>query len=495
MSEESASKSLPKYIVDDLISNLYLFGLVKKSDKEGVMTHVPIGLSPSPVPGTFFDKISFYQIAFNKILEKLSKDQALLEEILTPISESDEFIKKCLELSKKAAAYENKSKINLAFVRNDYMVDKNKKFIFLNNIATQNIHLYSYSDKLKQFYDYFIKKYQNEFKAFLGDDKFDKIPFDKDDSVPSLAKSMIESIKLSIGGEIETDKNIIVFITNPEDKFNFELKTLENYLYDQYKIRVKRMALADVTKNCAVDDKGIVTTEEKKVVLFYFATGNSSKDYKDDADWSGREMIELSNAIKCPSINLFLVSLEVFINKLRDTEFIKKFITEELIINDMLRFFLPSHFVRNLDEEKKKEVFGNLFKNKDGFYLKNLNKDAECCFVGDKITSIIPSEETEITDSMKNFFISEKVDSPDFECVVIKEETESKITGCSSFSCFGIIMSDETALTCNKAISFLVRTLPKEGIEGEIRDNDCYVQLPVLLDKKFNKEDPEPIKY
>ena len=52
----------------------------------------------------------------------------------------------------------------------------------------------------------------------------------------------------------------------------------------------------------------------------------------------------------------------------------------------------------------------------------------------------------------------------------------------------------EEALNTNKVVSYLVRTLPKEEIKGEIVD-DCYLSLPLLLDKKYTKEDTEPIKY
>ena len=64
-----------------------------KSKNEGVF-HIPIMITPSPIPKNIYQKMIFYQIAFNKIINKLSNDQNFLEEILTPISEKDEFVKK-----------------------------------------------------------------------------------------------------------------------------------------------------------------------------------------------------------------------------------------------------------------------------------------------------------------------------------------------------------------------------------------------------------------
>ena len=64
-------------------------------------------------------------ISFLNILDKLSRDQPYLEEVLSPLAEKDEFIKKNLEISKKVAAFEHKQKIQLGIFRNDYVVDKN----------------------------------------------------------------------------------------------------------------------------------------------------------------------------------------------------------------------------------------------------------------------------------------------------------------------------------------------------------------------------------
>ena len=97
LSEEE--KIIPENILEEIILYLYTHGLTMKSKSQGV-SHIPIMLTPSPIPKNIYDKIFFYQIAFNKIINKLSNDQKFLEEILTPIAEKDEFVKKNLEISK-----------------------------------------------------------------------------------------------------------------------------------------------------------------------------------------------------------------------------------------------------------------------------------------------------------------------------------------------------------------------------------------------------------
>ena len=118
LSEEE--KYIPDNILQEILMYLYTNGLIMKSKNEGVF-HIPIMITPSPIPKNIYQKMIFYQIAFNKIINKLSNDQNFLEEILTPISEKDEFVKKNLDISKKLVNYEHKQKIKLGIFRNDYL--------------------------------------------------------------------------------------------------------------------------------------------------------------------------------------------------------------------------------------------------------------------------------------------------------------------------------------------------------------------------------------
>ena len=89
-----------------------------------------------PIQKKLFEKIFFYHIAFNKIFNKLSNDQTYLESVLTPLSNTNNFIKKNLEISQKAVNYEKKQKIKLGILRNDYLLDQRKNFLFLSQYKT-----------------------------------------------------------------------------------------------------------------------------------------------------------------------------------------------------------------------------------------------------------------------------------------------------------------------------------------------------------------------
>ena len=487
---KDTEKTIPQYIIDEMIDYLYSNGLIIKN-KEGIgVKHIPITLYPSPIVKSFFDKIQFYQIAFNKIMDKISRDQQYIEQILTPISEKDEFIKKLLEISKKVSTFENKQKIQCGFFRNDYMVDKVKKFIYQIEFNTIAVSMFSFSDGLKKFYSFFSNKYPNIYERY----KDKEIPLEKKDVIPEFSSSLIESIKLF---SPENYKNtLIIFVVQENEKNVFDQRTIENELYEKYNILSKRLTLNEIAKNCKVDEKGQISYEEKIISLFYFRAGYTPSDYKDEESWKGREMIELSTAIKVPNINLFLTTLKVFQYELTKPDILKKYINEELISNDIIRFFTKIYYLRDMDKEKQKELFNQITLNPHSYVIKPQREGGGNNYYDDKILSLIPKDDSEPSDELLNSIIMERIEAPEYETLNLIDEKVIVNTINSEFSVYGVIISsDEKIYNINKSVGFLVRSKDKnEGEGGVIHGSGC-VDLPCLMDININKDDDNPISY
>ena len=487
---KDTEKTIPQKIIDEMIDYLYSNGLIIKN-KEGIgVKHIPITLYPSPIVKSFFDKIQFYQIAFNKIMDKISRDQQYIEQILTPISEKDEFIKKSLEISKKVSTFENKQKIQCGFFRNDYMVDKVKKFIYQIEFNTIAVSMFSFSDKLKKFYSFFSNKYPEIYERY----KDKEIPLEKKDVIPEFSSSLIESIKLF---SPENYKNtIIIFVVQENEKNVFDQRTIENELYEKYNILSKRLTLNEITKNCKVDEKGQISYEEKIISLFYFRAGYTPSDYKDEESWKGREMIELSTAIKVPNINLFLTTLKVFQYELTKPDILKKYINEELISNDIIRFFTKIYYLRDMDKEKQKELFNQITSNPHSYVIKPQREGGGNNYYDEKIIPLLPKDDSEPSDELLNSIIMERIEAPEYETLNLIDEKVIVNTINSEFSVYGVIISsDDKIYNINKSVGFLVRSKDKNAGEGGVIHGSGCVDLPCLMDININKDDDNPISY
>ena len=487
-------KSLPQYIQDEMVSYLYTNGLIMpRSDKKSV-THIPVTVYPSPIVKTFFDKMTFYQIAFNKILDKLSRDQAYLEEILGPMAEKDEFIKKNLEISKKAAAFEHKQKIQLNVFRNDYMVDKDKKFIYQTNCVASGAEFGYFSDGIKKFYKYFLEKYPEIFAKYNGKENI-TVPYEKEDSLPAICDAMVEAIKLQFKEDFKSTVIVFVIPPNSNERQEFEIRAMENYLYEKHEIRTKRMTLCEIEKKCTVNETFDVVCEEKKVSLFYFRIPLDSKDFGEEDAWKAREKIELSTAIKCPNINTYLTSLKVVQHQLTKNDILKKYINNEEIVNDILRFFQHNLLLKELTPEQQKEILEKVTNNLNNYIIKCQMKGELNICDGESILTLIPSADVPISDDIENSIIIEKLNQCENENIVLVENKGIISKLISEYSAFGIILSNDSECVFNKSVSFLVRSQEMLKIEGEIVDSECIFNLPCLIDMKINKEDTEPLKY
>ena len=480
-----AEKTIPENILQEIIMYLYTNGLIIKSINGGV-NHIPIMLTPSPIPKNIYEKIFFYQIAFNKIIDKLSNDQNFLEEILTPISEKDNFVKKNLEISKKLVNYEHKQKIKLGIFRNDYLFDKKQNFLFFTEYNTIASSMGTFSDKMKKFYSYFSQKYTEIFKKYSEKE----IPLEGFNNIEKFAESIYEAIKLAFPQQYK--ESIIVFIIQKKETNIFDQYSLSDELYNKYKITSKRITLEEIKAKCNQDENGNLTLDSQLISLFYFRAGYTENDYPNEESWLGRELIELSTAIKVPDINTFLTTFKIFQYELSKPQILMRYCHSELIINDILRFFGGIYNIRDMSSEKVKELFSKIKAEPTKYILKPMKEGGGNNITGDKLKDIIPEEDSEISDLIKNSVIVEKIESYEHEGLVIRNEKLKVQNSISEFSIYGIILTNENKLIINKSVSFLVRTKDKESIEGGIIEGAGAIDIPCLLNIKletqFNKK-------
>ena len=467
--------------IEEFIISLYTRGLIYKLKDNGVK-QLPMALYPSPIPKNLFEKIFFYQIAFNKIINKLSNDQTFLEKILEPIAAKNNFIQKLLEISKKLINFEKKQKIKLDIFRNDYLLDKEQKFLILQSFQTSTCDFKSYTNILLNFYNYFNEKYPAVFARYKSKEK--EVPQNKGNTIERIREAIIEAIKLAFPQEYAN--YVIIFVSNK--KFDFDLQNLINELYEQ-KIKSVKLTLSEINKKVTKDEEGNLTFDGKKVSLVYFNSGDKEEDYQDEDSWKARELIELSTAIKVPDINTFLASNRIFQYYLSKPDIIMHYNHNELILNDILRFFGGIYYAPDMEKEKQNELYTKINSEPNKYILKSLSGPKKY-LTGEKLKSVIPSGDNEPTDELKNGVIVECCNPPEHEALIIRNEKEVVESCYSEYSIYGIILMNDNNLVINKSLSYLVRTRNKENLadfESELGDDNgkIAIDLPCLVDTKI----------
>ena len=476
--------------ISEFITSLYTKGLIYKLKDKGV-NHLPVALYPSPIPKGLFDKIYFYQIALNKILYKLSNDQSYLETVLSPLASKDNFVQKLLEISKKSLNFDKKQKIRLGIFRNDYLLDKEQKFLFLQDYKTSTVGFGSYTNILLDFHKYFDEKYPNFFAKYKSKDKENtkEIPQNKLNTIEKFSESILEAIKLAFP-QVYKD-TIIVFVVNKnaQNKLDFDLENLVKKLFDEHKIKSAKLTLSEISKKITKDEEGNLILDGNKVSMVYFNSGDKEEDYPDEDSWNGRELVELSTAIKVPDINLFLTSFRIFQYYLSKPGVIMHYNYTELILNDILRFFGGIYYVPDLEKEKQTELFNKIQSEPNKFILKPFHGNKNY-ITGDKLKSIVPAGDGEPSEELKNGVIFDVCTPPEHETLVIKDDKSNIENVISEYSIYGIILTNENNFVTNKSVSYLVVSKNKDNIndfESILGDDNekVVLDLPCLVETKI----------
>ena len=455
--------------INEFIQGLYTRGLIQKKKDVGV-SHVPISLTPSPIPRNLFEKIFFYQIAFNKIYNKVSNDQIFLEKTLEQIASKDNFIKELLEISKKALNYEKKQKIKLSFFRNDYILDKDQKFLFLKQFITNaNNFEFSFTNILLNFFNYYSEKYKNYFSKYKS--KEVEIPQTKGNAIEKFTEAIMEAIKLAFPQDYKN--SYILFIVNEEQKkFDFHLQNLRNELYDKHEIKSFKLLLNEVNTKITKDEEGNLLKDGNKISLVYF-NSIDKKDYQNEEAFKAREFIELSTAIKVPDINTYLTSLKVFQYYLSKPDLIIHYNYNELIINDILRFFGEVYYLPDKSKEERNDIVEKIKSNPDKYILISTEEKT-----GDNLKSVLNSVGEDLPEELINGIIIQKFDSPEHDCILIKDDASKEEKVISEYSIYGIILMNENNLIINKSVSFLIKS-GKKGESLDIFDLPCLVETKI----------------
>ena len=131
---------------------------------------------------------------------------------------------------------------------------------------------------------------------------------------------------------------------------------IPNELYDKHKIKSTKLSLNEVNTKITKDEESNLVLDGNKISLVYFAS-EEKDDYENEDSWKAREFLELSTAIKVPDINTFLITYKIFQYFLSKPDIIMHYNNNELILNDILRFFGGIYYIPDKSAEERKELF------------------------------------------------------------------------------------------------------------------------------------------
>ena len=482
---------IPEDIIEELISFLFNHGCIQPlSSNKRTITHIPIVITPTSIPKAFYDKIMFYQLAFNKLYSNLSEDYNYIKETLSPLIKADSHIDRHLKLLDKLNEHKYKAPISITVIRNDYTIEKNNTFIYQTNYKTLNISFAIYSDIMEMFHIYFSKKYPHLYKSYIDNNNI-ILPLNNPayhiKYIPSTYDTIINTVK-----QYYPSDNVIIFVISKDHlkrKINqCEIQFIEKYINETHNINTKCMTIQDIESNCVFNEENYTYTYQlKPISLFYYFIEFDSNEFSSEKEWKIYEQIELSTSIKIPNLQSYLITHPLFQYFITKHEVASKYIKSEMLLNDLNRFYKVKMLFKEYDVQKQKELVDIVTSNLNKYIIKSQMKGINSICTDENIITVIPSSTCEISDELANTVVEDKISLNENKGILLVNGKASQVLIGSEYSVYGLIIKEGEKCLENKVVGFSVRSDEKKKIEDNIlEDNEYAIDFPCLVNIEMN---------
>ncbi|KAL4427350.1 hypothetical protein ABPG74_002321 [Tetrahymena malaccensis] len=461
--EKIASKNLNTFADFANLENCsYHFKLQLKNGEEKVYTdHIPFSVSPILIQKKEFDEFYSKTQLWNELIDKMSKNFEWAKEIFKNMS--DPLLQGFLKIAEKANKSEITQKIQMGLIRNDVLhsavkhkwlqVEYNTISISFGYIAEQ---VQSLQRTIKNSY---LKNFFEEYTGLQG----------------SSVSVVVEGLKNAYDLYDKPNSQILVVVSGFEGN-SYDQRYPEYLLARDHGIICKRRTFEQLIEQTEVKEDGTMLVEGDEIAVIYYRTGYSPDHFPNEEIWKIREKIELTKAIKCPSVNIILVGFKKLQKTLQEAGQMEQFLNKQQCEQIKENFAT----IYDFEDETKHQELLNLAKNEPQHYILKPQREGGDNNIYGK--NIYPFLEKLTPSERKNYILMEKIIPKPSITFMIRNRKLEVAPSISELGIISYFISDSQKIIHNKAGGYLVRTKRYFDDEGGV--NAGYSVIDGLMIKK-----------
>ena len=219
-------------------------------------------------------------------------------------------------------------------------------------------------------------------------------------------------------------------------------------------MQVIRASLDEVGLEARLSEEKELIYKNTEISIVYFRAGYMPEQYPSELCWQGREIIELSKAIKCPDINFHLAGCKKI---------------QQSLNTDMHMFTTdPTSLLQNTTEiydfsKISQEVILRVRNNPKDWVLKPQREGGGNNTYAENILPKLDNFEQH-----PEFILMKMIKCEEKECDTVKAGVVNKMLAVSELGIFGAVVMDGEKIVMNVYAGYLVRTKSKDSNEGGI---------------------------
>ena len=202
------------------------------------------------------------------------------------------------------------------------------------------------------------------------------------------------------------------------------------------------------------EETGRLFMRDEEITAVYYRAGYSPADYTSADDWEARIILEKSRAIKCPSIDLQLVTCKTFQHLCGKGEFLSKYAGEK-DASKIGHLFKGLWSLADKDDETLKAV-ERAITDPARFIIKPEREGGGNNIYGEHVKELLLGGK-----SLSQYLLMERIFPPEVDSLMFREGQVYEKKAVGELGIYGAVICDtsvQDGLTHNETIGCLLRT-------------------------------------
>ncbi|KAL1418464.1 hypothetical protein MTO96_005710 [Rhipicephalus appendiculatus] len=428
-----------------------------KSPEPDSYTFVPFCLLPSPYPRKAFQQVKALQEDINLLIHRVAHDYSFLRDCLQSTIETDEFTASIFNIYQKVWEAEFPQPISLGLLRSDYMLDLKSgdtkelhkarpKQVEVNTIAS------SFGGITPPLYK--LQKYTMRNLGVTPTEA--EMPKCKTDKL--LGKGLLAGWKA-----YKNEEAAILFVVEEETYNVCDQRNLEYAIHEIHgSVKVMRRKFSEL-HNCTIQEGNLIV-DGVEIAVVYYRTAYAPQQM-DAKCWDTRLRMELSRAIKCPSVQYHLAGTKKVQQVLAQPGVLERFFTNK-VIADNIRATFTGLYSLDLTPQGDKAA-EEAIANPRSYVLKPQREGGGNNVYGDDVRNKL--EALDRTKEREGYILMDLIQPPITTNYIVRPIDEaSQCNVVSELGIFGVILGDQYELIENYEAGHIVRTKMTGMSEGGI---------------------------
>ena len=458
-------------LVDDAIAWCSQHGLVYGAG----LPDIPVALVPAPVsllpvtyPRETFLLAKRAALAFNSMVDAVSRDEEHLRHVLEPAARHDDFTARLLQIfnaTADARAARSGQDLSLAINRSDYMLHSPTSSLLqveLNTIASSFGCL---STLVGRMHRHLLER------SGATAAELDNLP--ANDAMSEIA----DALGAAAAAHGAPD-GVVLMVVQPGERNAFDQQWLQLRLWQLRRIRTVRRTLAEIAARGQLDAGcGTLTIDGHVISVVYYRAGYTPVDYPSEAEWMAREMVERSNVAACPSVGLQLAGAKKVQQDLANPGVVERFAASPEDAQLMRMFFAGLWGFDALETDTAAAAaVAAAMETPEGYVLKPQREGGGNNLYGQELRAKLQAG-----GELGDLILMQRILPPVNRSIMVRLGEASETETLSELGIYGVYLRRGSEVLLNREAGHLVRTKAATSDEGGVAAGFAVLDSPFLI--------------